>query len=105
MCELSWLAFSCERNFKMMQHNLESHKKALNELCRCCGSLAQTKKQKKNRSYPSLVSKHACDILTIFDICVADDIGDKHSIFICHTCVTKIRNAKNKSVGAVKSAR
>ena len=89
----------------MMQHTLESHIKALNELCRCCGSLMLTDKQKKNQSYPSLVSKHACDILTIFDICVADDIGDKHSIFICHTCVTKIRRAKNRSVGAVKSAR
>ena len=75
----------------MMQHTLESHIKAFNQLCRCWGSLALTDKQKKNQSYPSLVSKHACDILRNFYICVADDIGHKHYIyiFICNTCVTK----------------
>ena len=49
MSELSLLAFAGERNFKMMQHTLESHKKALNELCRSCGSLAQTNKKKVQR--------------------------------------------------------
>ena len=89
----------------MMQHTLESHIKAFNQLCRCWGSLALTDKQKKNQSYPSLLSKHAYDILSIFDICVTDDVDHKHSKFICYTCVTRIRRAKNKSVGAVKSAR
>ena len=77
-----------------MQHTLESHIKSLNELCRCCGSLALTDKQKKNQSYPSLVSKHAYDNLSIFD-----DIDDKHSKFICYTCVTKLRRAMNKVLG------
>ena len=88
-----------------MEHSQENHMKALNELCRCCGNLNFTAKQKKIGSYPSLVCDRVGDILSIFDICVADDEEGKHSRYVCYTCVSKIRRAKSNSVGAVKSAR
>ena len=88
-----------------MEHFQENHMKALNELCRCCGNLNFTAKQKKIGSYPSLVCDRVGDILSIFDICVADDEEGKHSRYVCYTCVSKIRRAKSNSVGAVKSAR
>ena len=88
-----------------MEHFQENHRKALNELCRCCGNLNFTAKQKKTGSYPSLVCDRAGDILSIFDICVAEDEEGKHSRHVCYTCVSKMRRAKSNSVGAVKSAR
>ena len=94
----------CYRAYALkMDHFQENHMKALNELCRCCGNLNFTAKQKKIGSYPSLVCDRVGDILSIFDICVADDEEGKHSRYVCYTCVSKIRRAKSNSVGAVKS--
>ena len=79
--------------------------KVLDELCRCCGYLNLTQKQKKSRTYPKLVSERAADVLTIFDICVSNDDNERHSKFICHTCICKIRRAKKNGVGVIQSAR
>ncbi len=88
-----------------MEHSLDTHLKNLNDLCRCCGYLNYTLKQKKHFKKPSLVTKQASDILLIFDICVANDKDDKHSKYVCNTCINKIRHGKNKRASAITSAR
>ena len=69
------------------------------------GYLNLTQKQKKARTYPKLVSERAAHVLTIFNICVTNDDNERHSKFMCHTCISKIRRAKKNGVGVIQSAR
>lgn len=77
-----------------MDHTLEFHKACLNKLCRICGRINLTSKEKKQYKKPYLSEHFASDILFFFDINIKDDSDEKHSAYLCHKCVASFRNIK-----------
>ena len=69
-----------------MEHTLEIHIKTLDELCRTCGRLNLTAKQKQSYEKPRLCDS-LIDILLIYGIDISKDFENTHSKFICVNCV------------------
>ena len=94
-----------EKYFKK-DHTLDQHLISLNGLCRYCGNVNLTQKQKSASHYPSLCKDPSNDIFVISDIDIASDQDDKHSKFICHNCLCTIKNAKKtQSQASITTAR
>ena len=77
-----------------MDHTLDQHLSSLNGLCRCCGNVTLTQKQKSSSHKPGLCKDLSNDIFLIFDIDTSSDQDDQHSKFICRNCLCTIKNAK-----------
>ena len=85
---------------------LDCEQRVEDDICRCCGQLATTKKQRKNKNHPSLKTKFAADTALLFDIDISCDEETRHPRFICPNCAMRIVNVKKKqTVARVKAAR
>ena len=77
-----------------MDHTLQNHLHAINELCRVCAKLALTRKEKRSFHKKSKCSDFQFDILSVFGIDISTDHDTKHSSHICRKCTSRIRNVK-----------
>lgn len=82
--------------FSTMDHSLENHKTCLNELCRLCGKLVISAKQKKH--YPRIRSCNelSLELMMILGLDIKKDNENKHSKFICVKCFTSIKTIKRR---------
>ena len=79
-----------------MAHSRESHEKNMNRLCRVCGQLNLTKKEKKVRKKPYLID----DILSrhLAFVCgFSVTIDTYHSKYLCNKCHTTMKNCQKRS--------
>lgn len=74
-----------------MSHTLDNHIRTLDSLCRICGKINNSK---KNKAIPC--ENVSDDILFLCRLDLKADKRNKHSRFICETCRSKIRNIKNR---------
>ena len=77
-----------------MDHTLQYHLHAINELCRICAKLALTRKEKRSFNKKSKCRDFQFDILSVFGIDISTDNDTKHSSHICRKCTSRIRNVK-----------
>ncbi|GFO34676.1 hypothetical protein PoB_006118100 [Plakobranchus ocellatus] len=78
-----------------MEHTKTLHIKFTNELCRTCGRLLSTKRQKKHYSKPVTCTQFSNDIHFVFGVNVKED-DDSFSRFICVKCHTYIKTIKRR---------
>ena len=89
-----------------MEHSLDYHKQCLKDVCRICGELLATPKQKIKNPRKRLCVNSQSDILLIYGLNVKDDKDDMHSMYLCKKCYFAIRNIKKRqSVSSIKKAR
>ena len=89
-----------------MEHSLDYHKQCLNDVCRICGELLATPKQKVKNPRKRLCVNSQSDILLIYGLNVKDDKDDMHSTYLCNKCYFAIRNIKKRqSVSSIQKAR
>ena len=80
-----------------MEHSLDYYKQCSNDVCRICGKLFATPKQKR------LCVNLQSDILLICGLNVKDDM---HSTYLCNKRYFAIRNIKKRqSVSSIQKAR
>ena len=78
-----------------MDHTPESHLLAVNSLCRLCGRLNQSEKDKKIRAKPKPI-EHFASELTLMGFRYNTDIDGVHSKFVCLKCTKTFHNIKKR---------
>ncbi|GFO35272.1 hypothetical protein PoB_006177700 [Plakobranchus ocellatus] len=78
----------------MEEHTENLHKELFNELCRTCGGRTLTKKQKLQKRKPYKCADFEKEILLAFNVSVDKGDINKHSAYICRTCVNIISTIK-----------
>ena len=79
----------------MMDHSFEEHISIVNSLCRLCGLINITTKQKKKYKTPILCSSISKD-LSFCGFNISSDIKGVHSEFMCNKCRSSIRNSLSR---------
>ena len=84
-----------------MSHSREKHDLALDKLCRICGGVTLTQKERKAKKVPYSVNDLSRDIAFI---CGTDTSKDAlfHSKYVCHKCFKKLDVCKKRSSTATK---
>ena len=88
-----------------MEHTRDLHYQYVSEMCRTCGQLNLTKKDKKQYKKPFSSVDLSDDIFLVFGIDVSKD-NDCFSKYVCHKCKASISTWKKRgSVTTIKAAR
>ncbi|XP_035826984.1 uncharacterized protein LOC118478137 [Aplysia californica] len=82
-----------------MERTRERHYVFVHELCRICGSLHTTRKDKSSYKKPKLCKDMSRDILFVFGIDTKTDNPDIHSQFLCRKCARKLLQVKKAESG------
>ncbi|GFO05249.1 hypothetical protein PoB_003175400 [Plakobranchus ocellatus] len=88
-----------------MEHSESVHFAHLNDLCRACGRLVLTTKQKKAYKKPYVCDELSADVLLVFGLDTKTD-DDSHSKYICVKCYTTLQTIKKRhSATSLQTAR
>ncbi len=93
---------SCKGIQSGILHTLDIHAKSVNKLCRLCGNIALSQKEKdQNKDCPRPAAKQAQTIKCKFNIDISkDQTGNnpKHSKGLCAKCITLIRHVETRGI-------
>ena len=82
-----------------MDHALQHHIMSKDKLCRLCGRINVTKKEKKKSLKPQLCSIIGTDLF-LCGIDIGHDESEKHSLFVCLKCRSLLNNSKKRQSSA-----